>query len=250
MQDEKLHTMKREKKGKMKKKITTIVAAIAACLYAGTACAQIGEQRHNFAIGVNGGVNYNTVSFDRHSVKQSGLMGTNAGITLRYISEKYFAMICGLQVELNYSQRGWDKKFELDDGSKDPSRGFTREMNYIEVPFLAHLAFGHNYGFQAFLNLGPQVAYLLNDSKTYFGLSDEDLQSEEYSLKIQNKFDYGITGGLGMEIRTRKAGSFIVEGRYYYGLADFFDSEKKDYFSRSSHSTITGKITYLFDIKK
>jgi hypothetical protein len=50
-----------------------------------------------------------------------------------------------------------------------------------------------------------------------------------------------------VELRTG-AGNFLVEGRYYYGLADFYNSTKKDYFSRSAHTTIFAKITYLFDI--
>jgi len=60
---------------------------------------------------------------------------------------------------------------------------------------------------------------------------------------------YGITGGAGLELRT-KAGNFLVEGRYYYALSDFYKSTKKDYFSRSAHGTIVAKITYLFDLKK
>ena len=73
--------------------------------------AQIGEQRHNFAIGINGGANYSTVSF-QPTIKQNGLLGITGGVTARYISEKYFAMICGAQLELNFSQRGWDEKFD------------------------------------------------------------------------------------------------------------------------------------------
>ena len=64
-----------------------------------------------------------------------------------------------------------------------------------------------------------------------------------------NRFDYGITGGAGVELRT-KAGNFLVEGRYYYALSDFYNSTKKDYFSRSAHGVITAKITYLFDLRK
>ena len=45
-------------------------------------------------------------------------------------------------------------------------------------------------------------------------------------------------------------GNFIVEGRYYYALSDFYGSTKKDFFSRSAHGVITAKITYLFDLKK
>ena len=67
--------------------------------------------------------------------------------------------------------------------------------------------------------------------------------------KIENKFDYGITGGAGLELRTN-IGNFLVEGRYYYALSDFYKNTKKDYFARSAHSTIVVKMTYLFDLKK
>ncbi len=212
--------------------------------------AQMGEQRYNMSVGINGGVNYANVSFDRHRIQQKGLLGPNIGLTARYISEKYFAMICGIQVELNYSQRGWDKRFEDSEGNVDNTVGYTRKMNYIEVPLLAHLAFGRDVGVQFFINLGPQIGYMIGDSESHFGLSDEALQSEEYGKPIANRFDYGIAGGAGLEVRTRKAGNFLIEGRYFFGLADFYNSAKKDYFSRSAHNVITVKLTYLFDITK
>ena len=59
-----------------------------------------------------------------------------------------------------------------------------------------------------------------------------------------------IAGGGGVELRTKKAGSFIVEGRYYFALSDFYSTTKKDYFARAAHGTITIKLTYLFDLKK
>ena len=120
---------------------TTIITAVLLIGIAFPAMAQIGEMRHNFAIGINGGVNLNKVSFQR-KIKQSMPMGITGGLTARYISEKYFAMICGAQVELNFSQRGWEEAFELADGTKDLSRSYSRSMNYIDIPFLAHLAFG------------------------------------------------------------------------------------------------------------
>ena len=71
----------------------------------------------------------------------------------------------------------------------------------------------------------------------------------QYSMPIEKKFDYGITAGAGLELNTR-AGHFLIEGRYYYGLSDIYKNSKKDIFSRSNHSTIVAKVTYLFDIRK
>ena len=168
-------------------------------------------------------------------------MGITGGLTARYISEKYFAMICGAQVELNVSQRGWDQLFEtisLDANgyevtSKDPTKTYTRKMTYIDIPFLAHLAFGRDRGLQFFVHAGPQISFLISESETIKGIdmnSLSDTQKALYGVKIQNKFDYGIAGGGGVELRTKKAGSFIVEGRYYFALSDFYSTTKKDYF--------------------
>ena len=115
-----------------------LIATLLLTGFAFPAVAQIGEARSNLSVGINGGVNLNSVSFTS-SIKQNSLMGITGGLTARYISEKYFAMICGAQVELNVSQRGWDQLFEtisLDANgyevtSKDPTKTYTRKMTYI-----------------------------------------------------------------------------------------------------------------------
>ena len=237
-----------------------LIATLLLTGFAFPAVAQIGEARSNLSVGINGGVNLNSVSFTS-SIKQNSLMGITGGLTARYISEKYFAMICGAQVELNVSQRGWDQLFEtisLDANgyevtSKDPTKTYTRKMTYIDIPFLAHLAFGRDRGLQLFVHAGPQISFLISESETIKGIdmnSLSDTQKALYGVKIQNKFDYGIAGGGGVELRTKKAGSFIVEGRYYFALSDFYSTTKKDYFARAAHGTITIKLTYLFDLKK
>lgn len=98
--------------------------------------AQLQDERHNLSVGINGGVNLNSVSFTP-SIKQTNFIAPEFGLTVRYISEKYFKMICGIQGEINFSQRGW--KEVIEDGSNNT---YHRAMNYIEVPLLAHLAFG------------------------------------------------------------------------------------------------------------
>lgn len=211
--------------------------------------AQVGEQRHNLAIGINGGMNLSSVSLTP-TVKQAQLNGINGGFTARYISEKLFKMVCGLQVEVNYAQRGWDESY-ID----YPELSYTRTMNYVEVPFLAHLAFGRDRGMQFFIHAGPQIGFLLSDSEKIDGdwegalANGANLVTEQHGKAIDNKFDYGIAAGLGVELRT-KAGNFLLEGRYYYGLSDFYNSTKKDYFARSAHNVITVKLAYLFDLSR
>jgi len=156
-------------------------------------------------------------------------------------------MICGIQMELNYAQHGWKEQYD------ESTDSYSRTMDYVEIPLLAHLAFGKDRGVQFFLNLGPQIGFLLSESEKYEYTGNkwepENRVKEQYGKMADNKFDYGIVGGGGFELRS-KAGNFLIEGRYYFALSDFYNNSKKDYFSRSAHSTIQAKVTYLFDISK
>lgn len=212
--------------------------------------AQLGEQRHNFALGVNGGLNMSSVSFEPN-IKQTSQSGMAFGVTARYMSEKYFNMLCGLQLEVNYSQRGWKEDIEDETGNT-----YNRVMNYLEIPLLAHLAFGKDAldkGVQFFVNAGPQISFFLNETENMSENWDASKRPngivQQYGKMVENKFDYGILGGLGLELST-KVGHFILEGRYYYGLSDFYNSSKKDDFGRSGHSYMGVRLTYLYDITK
>ena len=211
---------------------------------------QLFDQRRNLSIGVNGGVNMSSVDFNP-KIQQNGLLGTTFGFTARYMSEKYFKMMCGIQAEVNLSQRGWDEK--IDDGTPD---SYSRTLNYVEIPLFAHLAFGkdsNTKGLKFFVNLGPSVSFFLSDkakqSATWDTSERPNNSTEQYGKAIENKFDYGILMGTGFELST-KIGHFILEGRYYFGLSDIYSSTNKDYFSRSGNSYYGARLAYLVDIFK
>lgn len=234
----------------MRKQFIITLTVLTSCLFSVPLHAQLQDERSNFAIGVNGGVNLSSVSFEP-TLPQGTLVTPSFGITARYISEKYFKMICGLQAELNFSQRGWKESIEDESGDT-----YTRKMNYLEIPLLAHLAFGKDKGHGArfILNLGPQIGFLLSEKEIYSASWHPEMrpagwEGYEYGKSAEMKFDYGIVGGGGLEVRTG-IGNFLLEARYYFGLSDFYHSTKKDPFSRSAHSYIAGRLTYLFDLKK
>lgn len=212
--------------------------------------AQLGDLRNELAVGINMGMNMSKVDFSPR-IKQKNQNGMSLGITARYMCEKYFNMMCGIQAEINYSQRGWNELIE--DGSGNT---YNRVMNYIEVPLLAHLAFGKDSrtkGVKFFLNLGPQFAYFIGDKENMGGEWDTSKRPNgvvhQYGKEVENSLDYGIVAGGGLELSTG-IGHFLVEGRYYYGLGDFYHNAKKDEFGRSGHSYIGVRLTYLFDIIK
>lgn len=219
--------------------------------------AQVGEARHDFAIGFNGGMAMNTVSFDP-TIKQSMHTGPTFGLTMRYTCEKYFTMVCAIQMEVNYARLGWKEDIMSYYDEPLPDR-YQRHHHYIQVPVLARLGWGREErGMMGYLVAGPQIGYCFSETTeqseewtlTSTGVPNRpNNMYAQYSMPIERKLDYGITAGLGAELNT-KAGHFMIEGRYYYGLSDLFGNSKKDTFSRSANGTIVAKVSYLFSISK
>lgn len=207
--------------------------------------AQVGDRRTDFAVGITGGGVLNKMTF-QPSIKQNMLFGPTFGLAARYISEKYFTCICGLVAEINYTQLGWDENIE------DCNDTYYRTINYVQVPLLMQLGWGRERkGCKFVFEAGPQFGYVLGDtehkSDPFAGSPRPNNINGQYGMAIDNKFDYGIAAGLGLEHSSR-IGHFILGARYYYGLGDLFDNSKKGYFGKSAHGTISLKLTYLFDL--
>ena len=228
-----------------------ILTACITMLLTTQAYSQVGEPRNDLSFGVNGGVALNKISFNP-SIKQQYHEGITLGITTRYTCEKYFNMLCALQGEINFTQMGWKEDIET---STDT---YSRTINYVQVPLLAHLGFGKERGgVKGFLVLGPQIGYYISDKEKKSGEWSErtlslrpNLVTAQYNLAIQKKFEYGLTGGAGMDISTRSGHHFILEGRYFFALSDVFNNSKKDTFGRSANGAIIAKVSYLFDVIK
>ena len=73
--------------------------------------------------------------------------------------------------------------------------------------------------------------------------------NDQHDMPIDKKFDWGLCGGPGLEIRTG-VGYFLLEGRYYYALGDMYKSKKADIFPKSSARVLSVKLTYLLPLFK
>ena len=222
---------------------------------------QIGDHRNTLSIGVNGGYNLTTVRFTP-KVVQNMKGGFAGGFTMRYTVEKYFSTIASVQAEVNFSQLGWKEDIKTIDNQPvintitGVAEKYERTINYVQVPFMAHLAWGReNKGANFFVNAGPQFGFYLGEkTSSNFEFANRNTADRANSvaaqdtMRVQKKFDYGITAGLGMEYAIPRAGRFQVEARYYYGLGNIYGDSKKDYFGSSNFGTITIKMAYLFDI--
>lgn len=225
--------------------------------------AQIGEHRNDMSIGFNGGYIMSNVGFNpKVNQKMHGDM--TGGVTFRYVCEKYFSTVCAVQAEVNYAKIGWKEDIlDINDapvinGITGVAEQYSRTMNYIQIPVFAHLGWGREEkGLQFFFQAGPQIGIFLSET-TDMNFSFDDRNTTDRvnttvaqdTMAVENKFDYGIAAGLGVEYSHPKIGHFQLETRYYYGLGNIYGDSKKDYFGKSNHGNIVVKLTYLFDIMR
>ncbi|MBO5225367.1 MAG: PorT family protein [Parabacteroides sp.] len=216
-----------------------LITAIICATTLGSAVAQKKFQQE-LSVGASFGTTFSTVSFSPTKVQQKMKLGYTGGVTLRWVTEKNL----GLQAELNFAQQGWNEMFE-----DQPEYKYSRTINYLELPILTHIYFG-NKNFRFFINLGPKIGYALGE-KTDENLNGASPNTEntQHDMAIEKKFDWGLCGGPGIEIRTG-IGSFLLEGRYYYALGDIFNSRQEDYFSKSASQVFSAKISYLMPLFK
>ena len=157
---------------------------------------------------------------------------------MQYLTEKNF----GLQVEFNYVQRGWEERpRDALTGERAATRFYRVNLDYAEVPVLAHGYFGKR-NLRLFLNAGVYLAYLLNDDTERANVLDEDI-TLFYEEQIQNTTDFGVRGGGGVEVVT-KVGMFQAEGSYSFGLNSIMDKNVRQIPNIVQNSTVAITLGY------
>lgn len=197
-------------------------------------------------LGLRGGTTFSTVMF-KPSITGTLGMGYTGGLTFRYSEENHFGIIA----EVNLVQRGWAEKFE------NLPYSYQRILNYVEVPVMSHIYFGHRGKF--FINAGPEVAYYLGDKiKSNFnymdtsgldGFNDKHRRTEQLTMAVSQKLDFGIVAGLGGEFSINRRNALAVEARLYYGIGNVMPSGRQDTFTLSNQLSVAVTAGYWFRIK-
>jgi len=218
-------------------------------LAAFTALTTTAQTHHegNIAVGGKAGATFSRVNFNP-TVQQTMLPGMTAGVMFRYIEEKNF----GLIAELNLTQRGWKEAFDNADYN------YSHRFTYLELPVMTHIYFG-NQRIKGFFNLGPELNVMLGDGISsnfaYQEAADMDYfvhdtrHIEQLTMNINNRLDYGICAGAGMELNLNRRHSLLLEGRFYYGLTDVFPNHKTDIFAGSNSMTVSVTLGYFYRLK-
>ncbi|MBO4529163.1 MAG: PorT family protein [Paludibacteraceae bacterium] len=221
------------------------------------------DQERELSVGATGGLGLSRVSFLHNNVyranelgNQGFCMGYRFGGVVRFISQNHF----GVQIEANYVRSGWSEIFHEDvgvamvNGYDMQDVTLSRRNHYIEIPMLSHIYFGSR-NVRFFVELGPEISMLVRYGELKTNLSENDerwaaFSNDDPRLKDQyNKVDFGLTGGLGLDIKT---GPFhtIIGGRYTYGFADLYNHSKADVFQRSNNQLMNVTATFLIPVLK
>ena len=245
------------------KRMQKLLLLLFVCLGALPMQAQIGDYRSEFAVGASAGYVLSQIGF-MPEVPQLQHKGVMAGLAARYTTEKYFSSVCAIVAELNYVQVGWEEEI-LTPNDEPVINAYTgqpeyykRDMNFLQIPVFARMGWGRERsGFQFFFQVGPQMGIFLNEkTNKNFNINERNAPARtsqiiaQDTMAVENKLEYGIAGGVGLEFSHRKLGHFLLEGRYYYGLGDLYGNSKKDYFGRSNLTNVVVKLTYMIDLHK
>ncbi|SJZ76882.1 porin family protein [Porphyromonas cangingivalis] len=216
-----------------------LLALLGLFLSVPVAHAQVQRFKPKVMLGAIGGINLSNVIFVP-SIPQTMKRGFDSGLVFRADLDDYFG-IWGIWVEVDYSRRGW--KDRIDD---KPDVYYEREMNYIQVPVLTH--YSTDAGpFRFTVGVGPQFGYFMGDKKiTNIDAGNaEGLIIIHHNKEVEQKFAWGLGGGLGAEYEWRKM-VFGAKVTYYQGLGDFFNNARSETFGKSAEQIFSGKAYVLF----
>lgn len=209
------------------------------------------EREPRFMIGPTGGINLSAMIFSP-KVYQGLKLGYDAGIIIRYDSGVLFPELehitGGLFLEVDYSSRGWK---EVPSKNRDlPAEydqySYDRTLNFINVPIMTHLMFGKG-ALKFTVSLGSHFGYLLSES-SQSNFPEEKLPGvvvAQHNMPVENKFAWGIGGGVGLEYHKGRTVAGI-RGSYVYGLGEIYGNMRSDYFGKSSEQIIATKLYFLF----
>lgn len=168
------------------------------------------EFKKEFQLGVSQGIVLSRVDFNPH-VDQQLIQGYAGGLIFRYISEPQL----GLQLEVNYLQKGWNE--DLGDYGT-----YSRQLDMLEVPFLTHFYAGKETRLRFQFILGPYVGYFLRTSEK-IAVTDTFYYNDYYNKLISRKMEIGYLAGISFSYRT-KLGIFELQGAYRHSLMNLFEA--------------------------
>lgn len=165
-----------------------------------------------FRFGIKGGVNFSQFDSDPSSVNvddRNWMVGIHGGVFLKAPINDLFA----IQPELLYTNAGSEIEYGTSTSGLEFRDAIQFRFNYLQLPILASLTLG-----PISIQAGPYVSYLVNVKVNNFDPNDPfagGTTIAEPDRDSFNTFDYGLVGGVAVDIK-----GFQLGARYNYGLRE------------------------------
>ena len=186
-------------------------------------------------IGLRQGVGISQTMFHQsglQKIEQEYFSAFSSGLLFRHYSEKY----AGIQIELNYTKKGW-KEIDSTDYRKC-------DISYIELPFMAQFRLGGKK-LEFIISAGSLLGYSIQTKEDInYKIKDEP---ESYVFK---PLEFAITGGIGVNFKTKKS-IFQLEVRYTHELLnaiETFNIVPRTSFAQIQYLYVS--LSYMFKINK
>lgn len=157
--------------------------------------------------GLKGGINLSNLYIDDADDENMKL-----GINLGLYSKIPLTKGLSIQPELIYSSKGAKltyNNFILGKGE------YRFNLNYVELPVLAVINLANNFNLQGGAYLSYLVSANIKDVEDNGSINNiKDLEAENF-----NRLDYGLVGGLGVDVK-----NITIGARYSYGLKEVGES--------------------------
>ena len=158
-------------------------------------------------IGVKGGINFTNLYVD--DVEDENM---KVGFNLGLFAKLPVARGLSIQPEVLYSSKG----SKITYGGVLGSGEYRFNLNYVEVPVLAVINLGEHFNIHA----GGYAAYL---AQSNIKEEVDDAPNDPIANLNEdnfNRLDYGLVGGLGIDIQ-----NITIGARYNYGLKEVGKSD-------------------------
>lgn len=208
-------------------------------------------------VGVNAGYAHNTLDIDRgyaYDMRYGSRGGFTMGVPVQYDFTDWF----GLRAELAYVAKGQNMHRTHYYGALESDI----RNHYLQLPVMASFSFGGSR-LRGFVNAGAYVGawlacYEEGMNKNMFGGSPESGLLDENNAYISdgkldfdsrrdNRFEAGLTGGLGIRYLLLPRVEVSLEGRCYYALTD--QQKNYMYFHTPRYNTtfaLLAGVSFLF----
>ena len=167
-------------------------------------------------VGATAGAGYNLFSMDKQYLADyqiGGRWGTTAGVSVQYDINDWL----GVRANLNWTQKNYRKYrivlYEMD---------YMYQNDYLQLPVMASFYVGGGKRLRGIFNLGVYAGYWLDSYRKGSDLNSFDGYMTYFHEKItfnaesDQRLDFGLLGGAGVEYRIATHWSLQAEACCYY----------------------------------